>query len=221
VATELLPIFPLQSVVLFPGVNAPLHLFEPRYRQMAEAALAGNRRIGMIAVPPEHVAEMAGDPPVYDVGCAGVITQSLKLPDGRFNIILTGTDRFRIVKESPRPAGQGYRIAEVAILDDPFAASERDRVSRLRSSVVRLLRDLVRITDPERAGLISSDLFTGVDDRSFVNSLSHALSLAQPDKQGLLETRGVAARLERLEGLLAFRLAGIQSPGAAAPESVH
>ena len=66
-----IPIFPLQQVVLFPRVRCPLHIFEPRYRQLTEAALAGDRRIGMVAVRPEHANAMAGDPPVFGVGCEG------------------------------------------------------------------------------------------------------------------------------------------------------
>src|SRR5262252_10843931 len=76
---EEIALFPLSSVVLFPRVRTPLHIFEPRYRQMAEHALAGDRSIGMVAVPPEHVGAMAGDPPVYPVGCAGVISQAQRL----------------------------------------------------------------------------------------------------------------------------------------------
>ncbi len=59
-----IPIFPLSNVVLFPQIQTPLHLLELRYRQMADRALAGERQIGMVAVPPEHVDEMGGDPPL-------------------------------------------------------------------------------------------------------------------------------------------------------------
>ena len=66
-----LPIFPLSNVVLFPNLQVPLHLFEPRYRQMARDALDGAGRIGMVVVRPDHVAEMASDPPIFPIGCAG------------------------------------------------------------------------------------------------------------------------------------------------------
>lgn len=68
-----LPIFPLSEVVLFPGLRVPLHIFEPRYRQMLEAALAGEPRIGMVAVLPAQVASMDGDPATFSIGCAGTI----------------------------------------------------------------------------------------------------------------------------------------------------
>ncbi len=82
-STDEIAIFPLSNVVLFPGVQAPLHLFEPRYRQMAEHVLDGDRRIGMVVVPPEHAAEMHGDPAVYPIGCAGTIGHSQRLRDDR------------------------------------------------------------------------------------------------------------------------------------------
>ena len=99
-----IPIFPLPSVVFFPGVDLPLHIFEPRYREMTEAALEGDRRIGMVTVQPGHVAEMAGDPPVFEVGCAGRITEHRRHDDGRFDIVLIGEERFRIEDERPRGA---------------------------------------------------------------------------------------------------------------------
>ena len=79
-AFERLALFPLSNVVLFPRVKTPLHIFEPRYRQMTEAALDGDRRIGMVVVRPEHVEAIAGDPPLFEVGCEGVISDSKKLP---------------------------------------------------------------------------------------------------------------------------------------------
>ena len=63
--SELLPIFPLSNVVLFPRVKTPLHLFEPRYRQLARDVLQGDRRVGMVVVRPEHIDEMPGDPPIF------------------------------------------------------------------------------------------------------------------------------------------------------------
>ncbi len=114
-STDELAIFPLSNVVLFPGVQAPLHLFEPRYRQMAEHVLDGDRRIGMVVVPPEHAAEMRGDPPVYPIGCTGTVGQSQRLRDGRFNVVLIGTHRFRITSEAPQPADRLYRVAEVEV----------------------------------------------------------------------------------------------------------
>jgi hypothetical protein len=118
--SERLPIFPLSNVVLFPRVKTPLHLFEPRYRQLARDVLQGERRIGMVVVRPEHVDEMPGDPPIYPIGCAGVITESQRLPDGRYNLVLLGEHRVRIVGEEPRGESQLYRVAQVVRLPEPY-----------------------------------------------------------------------------------------------------
>src|SRR5215204_5286886 len=69
-----IPIFPLEPTMLFPGVSRPLHIFEPRYRAMVADALKGDRIIGMTTVKPGYEADYAGRPPIYEIGCAGVIT---------------------------------------------------------------------------------------------------------------------------------------------------
>src|SRR5690349_21911407 len=81
-----IPIFPLPNVVLFPNVFLPLHIFESRYREMVKDALASDRIIGMVLLQPGYEANYEGRPRVYPVGCAGVITHSEPLPDGRLHI---------------------------------------------------------------------------------------------------------------------------------------
>jgi Lon protease-like protein len=219
--SEEVALFPLSNVVLFPRVRTPLHIFEPRYRQMTEHALAGDRRIGMVLVHVDHVAEMAGDPPVYPVGCAGVISQVQRLADGRFHMVLDGTWRFRIVEEPPRPAERLYRVARVERLPEPYPAAERGRVAELREKVFELVRRLLTLADRERAQDLTPDLFLGMDDEAFVNTLSNALALAPPEKQGLLEAASIPTRFERLEGLLAFRVAELRLPGARPTTRLH
>jgi len=94
-----IPIFPLPNVVLFPNVFLPLHIFEPRYRAMVKDALASDRIIGMVLLRPGFEPNYAGRPPVYPIGCAGLITHSEPLPDGRFNIVLRGLEKFRVTAE--------------------------------------------------------------------------------------------------------------------------
>ena len=218
---EEIALFPLSNVVLFPRVRAPLHVFEPRYRQMTEHALAGDRRIGMATVHPDHVARIAGDPPLYPIGCAGTISQAQRLPDGRFHIVLDGTWRFRILEEPPRPAERLYRVARVERLVDAYDAAERERVSGLRVRILELVRRLLVLSDPERAKEFTPDLFDAMGDEVFVNTLAQALALAAPEKQGLLEADAIPDRCERLEGLLAFRLAEVGLPGARATGRLH
>ena len=97
--SDLLPLFPLPTAVLFPNVFLPLHVFEPRYREMVADALNSDRLIGMALLRPGWEADYDGRPAVYPVGCSGVITHVERLADGRYNIVLRGLDRFRIVDE--------------------------------------------------------------------------------------------------------------------------
>ena len=219
--SEEIALFPLASVVLFPRVRTPLHVFEPRYRQMTEHALAGERSIGMVAVPPEHAGGMAGDPPVYPVGCAGVISQARRLPDGRFHIVLDGAFRFRILAEPPRPAGRLYRVASIERLEDAYDPADRAHVEGLRVRILALVRSLLELADRDRAREITPELFRSMDDEALVNTLANALALGTSEKQGLLETPSVPLRYERLEGLLAFRRAELGFPGARGSGRLH
>jgi Lon protease-like protein len=92
--------------MLFPHSTRPLHIFEPRYRAMVADALEGDSIIGMILLQPSHEVEYEGGPPIYAVGCAGVIITVEELPDGRYNIVLDRTVKFRIIRQL---GGEGRR----------------------------------------------------------------------------------------------------------------
>jgi Lon protease-like protein len=175
----------------------------------------------MVAVPPEHAGELAGDPPVHAVGCAGAIGQHQRLPDGRYNIVLIGLHRFRILEELPPAPERLYRVARVQKLEDPLPAAAEPRVADLRARIVELVGALVSRSDPARATAVTPDLFGGVDDVSFVNSLCSAFAFPAPERQGLLEAPDIPTRYERLEGLLSFRLAQIDARGAVRSSRVH
>src|SRR5258708_21493686 len=95
----LLPLSPLPNVSPFPKVLLPLPIFEPRYREMVADALAGDRMIGMVLLRPGWDHDYEGRPAIYPVGCSGVLTHNERLPDGRYNLVLRGIERFRIVEE--------------------------------------------------------------------------------------------------------------------------
>src|SRR6266581_2066741 len=100
--SDLLPLFPLPNVVLFPNVFLPLHIFEPRYRKMVADAVASDRLIGMVLLRHGWEQDYQGRPPVYPIGCSGLITHVERLADGRYNIVLRGIERFRILQEDLR-----------------------------------------------------------------------------------------------------------------------
>lgn len=122
-----IPIFPLPGVVLLPGTLLPLHIFEPRYRAMVADALAGERTIGMsMWKAPAGSEGEPGEPAIHEIGGAGEIVESEQLDDGRYNIVLEGRFRFRVLDEAPPSP---YRVARVVeVPSRPLDEGERDRV---------------------------------------------------------------------------------------------
>jgi Lon protease-like protein len=216
--TARIALFPLPNVVLFPETRVPLHIFEPRYRQMTAAALASARVIGMATVVPESAAEIAGDPPLFPIGCAGVIEKAQRRDDGRFDIVLRGTQRFRIREELPRSGERLYRVARVEMLEERFdEAREGIALQGMRADAIESLSRLLRLVAPDAAHTLDPRRFSGVDDTTFVSALCQMLDLPAAEKQGLLEADGPNARCERLVALLHFRIAelvgGVPIPG--------
>jgi Lon protease-like protein len=213
-----IPLFPLETVVLLPDVVLPLHVFEPRYRQLTADVLAGDRRLGMIAVRPEHAHQMAGDPPLYAVGCAGFVTEHRRLPDGRYHLLLQGTQRFRVLREVPREGERLYRVAEAEPLPEPsgdaaHAAALRDRVIDL------LVRLTERTLEPGQA--IDVERLRALELARFANAVTQSVSLPTREKQSLLEAASCEQRLERLASALDFHLAWAGRPGAEGSETLH
>lgn len=211
-----LALFPLENVVLFPRVRVPLHIFEPRYRQMVrdvtEAETPG--RIGMAVVLPSQATAMPGNPELFRVGCEGVIEQLEPLPSGRFNLVLYGVARFRIHSESAPDDERAYRIAQVESLADALPDEDRPRVSSLRADVLALVRALLERVAPARVETFASQPFARLDDEEFVNSFAQSIEFAPSEKQGLLETDHVLERYEKLVDLLRFRMAEVASGSA-------
>jgi Lon protease-like protein len=213
-----LALFPLENVVLLPELALPLHVFEPRYRQLTADALASDRRIGMIAVRPEHAHDLSGDPPLYEVGCAGVVTEHRRLPDGRYHLLLQGTHRFRVIAELPRAAERLYRIAETEALAE--TPGDERRATELRERVIDLLIGLSERTRGQSQSIDEARL-RALDLARFANGVSQAVNLPTREKQSLLEAESTEERLARLAGALDFQLAWRASPAAGGSETLH
>jgi Lon protease-like protein len=201
----LLPLFPLPNVVLFPSVPLPLHVFEPRYRKMVEDVLETHRTIGMTLLRPGYEADYQGRPPIYPIGCTGFIQQHERLDDGRFNILLHGRRRFRVVREHD---GEPYRLALVEPLDDPGGdgrslAATRDE---LVSTLGRLIADSPFV-------VVDSD----APSELVVNGLAQGLDLPPVERQALLECDTLDARARRLLSLLEFHRLERTAGGSGAP----
>jgi Lon protease-like protein len=203
---DLLPLFPLPNVVLFPNVFLPLHIFEIRYREMVAQALATDRLIGMVLLRPGWEGNYEGQPPVFPVGCNGVITHVESLPDGRYHLVLRGLDRFRIIEEDPQ---RSYRRALVEPLADPEPGVEdRAAIKRQRTKLEALLAPAVAHAgaDPHTAASMS--------DGDLIHALAQYLDLEPLEKQALLETDGLRQRAESLVELLEMKVMMSRIPGA-------
>jgi uncharacterized protein len=192
-----IPIFPLPSVVLFPQVFLPLHIFEPRYREMIGDALAGDRIIGMVLLRPGWEGDYEGRPPVYPIGCAGLITNAERLADGRYNIVLRGLAKFRVVGED---ASRAYRQAEIETVLEPPSEFDRDELRGARQRLESLL-----VPQPSGRG-VDPKMPPSMADEDLVNALAQYLDLEPLEKQALLERETLLARCRSLIELLEIKV---------------
>ena len=195
---EAIPIFPLASALLLPRAQMPLNIFEPRYLAMVDAAMAGDRIIGMI----QPASEGEGEVPLFPIGCMGRITSYAETDDGRYMICLTGISRFRIVEEVEGDAG--FRRCRVTA--EPF---REDFLENAGADAV----DRARLLDVFRAYLEAHRLEADWDniDRTSNETLVNALSMMSPygpaEKQALLEAADLRSRAETLIALTEMSLA--------------
>ena len=188
------PIFPLPGAILFPRSQLPLHIFEPRYREMVRDAIDGAGRIAMIQ---PHRLDDDNQAPLYEVGCLGEVVGIEELEDGRFNIVLMGSNRFRIVRESE--VGAPYRCAEIDIeaFDDgeppPLAMVQRAEVER----EARRLGDALRLA-------VDWAAVSRLDDEMLVNAIAQVAPFDVGAKQALLEQDSLESRADLLVQLMQF-----------------
>jgi Lon protease-like protein len=193
------PIFPLPGAILFPRSQLPLHIFEPRYREMVRDAIDGPGRIGMIQ--PLRLDD-DNRAPLYSVGCLGEIVGVEELHDGRFNIVLLGSNRFRLMREDAEDAA--YRCAEVELeaFDDaeppPLALAQRAEVER----EARRLGDAMGLA-------VDWDAVARLDDEMLVNAIAQVAPFDVGAKQALLEQPTLAERADLLVQLMQFHRAAV------------
>lgn len=183
-------IFPLAGAVLFPGLQLPLHIFEPRYRAMVSDALARDRRIGMIQ--PQRSAEGA---PLFQVGCLGKIGEVEALNDGRFNIVLEGETRFRVLRELD--VTTPFRQVEAELLDD----DEDEALAPVERALFE--REARRFADAQGYA-VDWESVARLDDMSLINGVSQIAPFDAAAKQALLEADDIGARCELLVQLMQF-----------------
>lgn len=192
---QVIPIFPLDGALLLPGGELPLRIFEPRYLNMIDDAMAGDRVIGMIQT---RSGGERSRPNLCAVGCVGRITSFNETADGTYLITLTGVCRFAVKEELPvrtpyRQVRAGFEPFE-ADLDDGEEAVEAFDRKRFAKALKAYLNRRELDIDWETA--------EGAPLESLVNSLSMGLPFAAQEKQALLEAESLAARCEALTTLL-------------------
>jgi Lon protease-like protein len=202
---RIIPLFPLPNLVLFPGVAIPLHIFEPRYREMiadvSQSHGSSGGTIGMILLKGgserEYYANPTGSHDTYSVGCAGKVSDLVKLPDGRFNLVLNGLSEFRVVREIRE---RSYRQAEVEWC--PVAPDAMQLDAEAIEGLRQLLFDYLGDT---AAGAWKSLVEQrGLRGAELVNFLCFHLDVPAIEKQTMLEAR--AERLDCLFDVLTFKL---------------
>lgn len=192
-----IPLFPLPNVVLFPGVFLPLHIFEPRYREMVADAIDGDRLIGMVLLQDGWQRHASPNPPIFPIGCAGRITHVASLPDGRYNIVLRGIRRFRVQAEDHSKV---YRVAAAEVLPDRSIAGQEERLQAGRKRLESLLgRQAADVAAASRVP-------PGMADVELVNVLSQYLEFEPIERQALLERDDPCERCAALIDLLEMRL---------------
>jgi Lon protease-like protein len=203
--SDLLPLFPLPNVVLFPNVFLPLHVFEPRYREMVADALASDRMIGMVLLRPGWERNYEGRPPIYSVGCSGVLTHNERLPDGRYHVVLRGIERFRIVEEDH---ALSYRRAVVEPLRDAqLDTSDRAVIATQRAKLESIL-------GPTQSSAGDPRMPASMSNEDLVNALAQYLDLEPLEKQALLEKPCLRTRAESLVELLEMKIMMARTPGS-------
>ncbi|HTN15757.1 MAG TPA: LON peptidase substrate-binding domain-containing protein [Devosia sp.] len=188
-AATRLSIFPISGAILFPGLQLPLHIFEPRYRALVSDALARDRRIGMIQ--PQAASEGA---PLFAIGCVGKIGEVEALDDGRFNIVLEGEARFRLLRELD--VKTPFRQIEAELLEE--ADEVLSHVER--ASFEHEARDFA-----DRQGYaVDWDSVARLDDTALINGVSQIAPFDAAARQALLEAPDIRVRCELLVQLMQF-----------------
>ena len=187
-------LFPLPNVVLFPGVVQALHIFEPRYKMMVEEAIAGDQLIAMAMVKPTQLSTAGDRPALFDTICIGRIMTHTQLDDGRYNLLLAGVRRARILEEVNFELD--FRKARVELLADSDSEESEERLQNMRQQVVdQFLEMLPSQSHLDRASLdslLESDVGTG----QLVDLICYSCGAQPTELQQALEIDSVVQRAQ-------------------------
>jgi ATP-dependent Lon protease len=202
-------LFPLPNLVMFPHVVQPLHVFEPRYCELLEDALATDNLIAMALLQPGWEQDYEGRPPLEDVVCVGRVVSHARLPENRHNLLLLGLARARITHELP--ATTSFRRARVKVLADKEASSQAQERDLARTHLVDLFRQLVPGAEAQQQldNLLSQDMELGrlADIVAFTTGLDcrikqRLLAETNVDRRAAALTAALQEALKRPETIL-------------------
>ena len=200
--SPIIPLFPLPTTVFYPNTSLPLHIFEPRYRNMVEDTLNGKGEIGIILLKPGWESDYQGAPEIMTTGCVGKIERHSKLPEGKYNILLSGLYRFRILNEIK---GKIYRQAQVELLKEINDKNLTSEPSPIKDQLIRIMRlylkNLPEGTKIEQALDMKNCCKLG----EFVDKLTHHFDLPVNKMQEFLEQQDVQQRANSLYSLIEFK----------------
>ena len=202
---QIIPVFPLQGVLLLPGGKLPLNVFEPRYLAMASDALAAVRVIGMIQPTVPEKAEADDRPPLYPTGCAGRIVQFGETDDGRFQVVLKGLCRFQVRQELALQRGYRRVIADWSrFAGDMEPPGDVAREALDRERLLKAVKPFFHLHKLDA----NWDAIKETPDEKLVTSLVMVCPFGPAEKQALLECSGTLERARVLTGLMEMALMG-------------
>ncbi len=187
-------IFPLGGALLFPRMHLPLHIFEPRYRALISDAMARDRRVGMIQPRPVQSGEGVNE--LFHIGCVGKIAHVEAMDDGRYNIVLEGLARFRVVRELE--VSTPFRQIEAEI-----EADDRDDTNLALARRASLEHESRRFADAQGYA-VDWEAVSRLDDEALVNGIAQIAPFDAAAKQALLEAASLSERADLIVQLMQF-----------------
>ncbi len=197
---KIVPVFPLPTVVFFPKTYLPLHIFEPRYREMVRESLQGDRMIMMALLKEGWENNYYGNPEIYSIGCVGKIVKNQILDDGRYNILLYGLVRVRIKEPIYK---KSYRQAWVEQML-PMEHGVQSLGTNLRGGLLEQLKEYGKLIGAQQQ--MEHFLKIEMDDETLVNLFSAELNFTVTEKQFLLEAEALPQQCKRLMDLIQFKI---------------
>lgn len=200
---RIIPVFPLAGALLLPGGNLPLHIFEPRYRDMAHDAIATTRVIGMIQ--PRDPKSRGEAPDLYPIGCAGRVTEFRETEDGRYYLTLNGICRFSVLEEVD--ADTLYRQTLVSYSKYRGDMQPVDTRHLDRDKLMPALRNFLNLYKVD----VDWQTLEAIPDEALVRSLAMTCPFEPNEKQALLEAADAGARSRLVTSLI--EMAVLHRPG--------